>query len=176
MYLGSSNDRCYALQILVTSTNMSSNQALIEMRGKYLLATGDRKNVPSPGQHVFFYSMQHEGIEIIIDCKTYGNDARFVRRSCKPNAVVRFVTLTLYFILNYILISIRIFHPGESRNSKISWSVICFSQSISCYNLGLHQHYKSLASESWFYNLTLGSIRDQCTCMDCTTLISIGEY
>uniref|UniRef100_A0A8D9AC95 Histone-lysine N-methyltransferase 2E n=1 Tax=Cacopsylla melanoneura TaxID=428564 RepID=A0A8D9AC95_9HEMI len=76
-------------KILVTSTNMSSNQALIEMRGKYLLATGDRKNVPSPGQHVFFYAMLHEGIDIIIDCKTYGNDARFVRRSCKPNAVMK---------------------------------------------------------------------------------------
>ncbi|KAL1464272.1 hypothetical protein WDU94_003934 [Cyamophila willieti] len=76
-------------KILVTSTNMSSNQALIEMRGKYLLATGDRKNVPSPGQHVFFYAMLHESIDIIIDCKTYGNDARFVRRSCKPNAVMK---------------------------------------------------------------------------------------
>ncbi|KAI5754809.1 hypothetical protein M8J77_011690 [Diaphorina citri] len=76
-------------KILVTSTNMSTNQALIEMRGKYLLATGDRKNVPSPGQHVFFYTMQHEGIDIVIDCKTYGNDARFVRRSCKPNALMK---------------------------------------------------------------------------------------
>jgi hypothetical protein len=28
-------------------------------------------------------------LQVCVDARTYGNDARFVRRSCKPNAEVR---------------------------------------------------------------------------------------
>lgn len=93
-HLCSSTQKCRAsllssgTKILVTSSHMSANQALIEMRGKYLLADGN-KNVPSPGSHVFYYAMQNEGLDIIVDSRTYGNDARFVRRSCTPNATMK---------------------------------------------------------------------------------------
>lgn len=42
--------------------------------------------------YVFYYKLPlpKQDIEICVDCRSYGNFARFVRRSCKPNAEVSF--------------------------------------------------------------------------------------
>ncbi|XP_037935353.1 uncharacterized protein LOC119669506 isoform X2 [Teleopsis dalmanni] len=59
----------------------------------------------TPGPFVFFYHLpnvedhtiegstltQLQGQKICIDCRTYGNEARFVRRSCRPNAKVQHI-------------------------------------------------------------------------------------
>lgn len=47
-----------------------------------------KKNRPPPGPFLFFYRLPKEGSEVCVDTRTYGNDARFVRRSCSPNAEV----------------------------------------------------------------------------------------
>ena len=44
---------------------------------------------------MLFYSKFNE-VEMCVDARTFGNDARFIRRSCTPNAVVR--TMFLFFI------------------------------------------------------------------------------
>lgn len=36
---------------------------------------------------VFFYGPVFE-LDLVVDATDYGNDARFIRRSCLPNAVV----------------------------------------------------------------------------------------
>jgi len=41
-----------------------------------------------PYPFVLFYS-KFNGVEMCVDARTFGNDARFIRRSCTPNAEVR---------------------------------------------------------------------------------------
>lgn len=36
---------------------------------------------------MLFYS-KFNGVEMCVDARTFGNDARFIRRSCTPNAEV----------------------------------------------------------------------------------------
>uniref|UniRef100_A0A8C6YXC5 SET domain containing 5 n=1 Tax=Nothoprocta perdicaria TaxID=30464 RepID=A0A8C6YXC5_NOTPE len=43
-----------------------------------------------PYPFVLFYS-KFNGVEMCVDARTFGNDARFIRRSCTPNAEVRHV-------------------------------------------------------------------------------------
>ncbi len=40
---------------------------------------------------MFFHQVPKNGMCICIDSRKYGNDARFVRRSCVPNAEIRHV-------------------------------------------------------------------------------------
>ena len=61
-----------------------------------------RPQTQRPGPFVFFYRLPRDGPEVCVDTRTYGNDARFVRRSCKPNAEVKHCiekgTLHLYIV------------------------------------------------------------------------------
>lgn len=85
------------------------NTPVVELRGKYMLSTQHRPSHPQgrqhaqrPGPFVFFYRLPRDGTEVCVDTRTYGNDARFVRRSCKPNAEVKHCiekgTLHLYIV------------------------------------------------------------------------------
>lgn len=86
------------------------NTPIVELRGKYMLSTqhrlqytqSGRQHVQRPGPFVFFYRLPRDGTEVCVDTRTYGNDARFVRRSCKPNAEVKHCiekgTLHLYIV------------------------------------------------------------------------------
>lgn len=85
------------------------NTPVVELRGKYMLSTQHRPSYPQgrqhtqrPGPFVFFYRLPRDGTEVCVDTRTYGNDARFVRRSCKPNAEVKHCiekgTLHLYIV------------------------------------------------------------------------------
>lgn len=73
------------------------NTPVLELRGKYMLSIQykpfckiqNRESPQRPGPYVFFYQLQGDGIEICVDTRTYGNDARYVRRSCKPNAELK---------------------------------------------------------------------------------------
>lgn len=47
-----------------------------------------RPAAPPPGPHIFHYKLPRDNTEVCVDARTYGNDARFVRRSCKSNAEV----------------------------------------------------------------------------------------
>lgn len=84
-------------KILVTTCSLAANQPIIELRGKYMLSHQHRalsaRNTPPPGPFLFFHRLPlpalREATEVCVDCRTYGNDARFVRRSCKPNSEVR---------------------------------------------------------------------------------------
>lgn len=92
-------------KILISTREIAPSNPVIEIRGKYMLssqfkstqqqqpnnsptsANGTRNfSKMNPGPFLFFYRMPNDGPEICVDTRTYGNEARFVRRSCRPNA------------------------------------------------------------------------------------------
>ncbi|XP_076041232.1 SET domain-containing protein upSET isoform X2 [Oratosquilla oratoria] len=83
----------YDKKIVVAVEKMVSNTAVIEYRGKYLLASQFQAQQPLLAQKfmpfMLFYRMPKERLTVCVDARTYGNDARFIRRSCTPNAEIR---------------------------------------------------------------------------------------
>ena len=86
------------IKSLVGTTNLAPNTPIIELRGKYMLSTQHRtpNHVSSlttrqqrPGPFLFFYRLQKDNTEVCVDTRTYGNIARFIRRSCLPNAELK---------------------------------------------------------------------------------------
>ncbi|MBN3272206.1 KMT2E methyltransferase, partial [Polyodon spathula] len=80
-------------KILKAAKDLPPDTLIIEYRGKFMLrqqfeANGYFFNRPYP--FVLFYSKFH-GLEMCVDARTFGNEARFIRRSCVPNAEVRHV-------------------------------------------------------------------------------------
>lgn len=103
------------IKIVMSTTTLPTNSAVIELRGKYMLSTQHRQVPPGPtglltrqhsqqrpGPFLFFYRLPKDGTEVCVDTRTYGNDARFIRRSCRPNAELRHCvekgTLHLYVV------------------------------------------------------------------------------
>lgn len=95
------------LKILATTAYIPANQAIIEVRGKYMLPKGGI--TPSGNnnkqQYIFHHRINGPGSEVTevqVDATTYGNDARFIRSSCTPNAEIRHCiekgTLHLYIV------------------------------------------------------------------------------
>lgn len=66
--------------------------AIIEYQGKYTLKSQWSSVQIPPGlpylPFVLQYNMEKEGLGVCVDARTYGNDARFARRSQKNNAEV----------------------------------------------------------------------------------------
>lgn len=89
------------LKYLVSTAFLASNTPVVELRGKYMLSTQHRnsgnggalttrQHAQRPGPFLFFYRLNsRDNTEVCVDTRTYGNSARFVRRSCKPNAELR---------------------------------------------------------------------------------------
>lgn len=50
-----------------------------------------------PYPFVLFYS-KFDGLEMCVDARSFGNEARFIRRSCTPNSEVR-NALNFYIVL-----------------------------------------------------------------------------
>lgn len=81
-------------KILIATKDLKENMPVIELRGKYMLSNQHRPQLQNsaragsqkPGPFVFFYRLPKDNTQICIDTRTYGNEARFARRSCKPNA------------------------------------------------------------------------------------------
>ncbi|KAI4460800.1 upset isoform a [Holotrichia oblita] len=86
------------VKCLVATMHMSPETPIIELRGKYMLSTQHRTSShlsslttrqQRPGPFLFFYRLHKDSTEVCVDTRTYGNIARFVRRSCQPNAELR---------------------------------------------------------------------------------------
>ncbi|XP_036375947.1 inactive histone-lysine N-methyltransferase 2E-like isoform X1 [Megalops cyprinoides] len=82
--------------------DLSPDSLIMEYRGKFMLRQQFEANgffFKRPYPFVLFYSNFH-GLEVCVDARSFGNEARFIRRSCTPNAEVRHViedgTLHLY--------------------------------------------------------------------------------
>lgn len=80
-------------KILRAARDLPANALVIEYRGKVMLRQQFEVNghfFKKPYPFVLFYS-KINGLEMCVDARTFGNDARFIRRSCTPNAEVRHV-------------------------------------------------------------------------------------
>lgn len=85
------------VKCLVSTASLAPGVPVIELRGKYMLSVQHRTaysgNLTTrqqrPGPFLFFYQMQKDNTEVCVDTRTYGNIARFVRRSCQPNAELK---------------------------------------------------------------------------------------
>ncbi|XP_076266838.1 SET domain-containing protein upSET isoform X1 [Rhynchophorus ferrugineus] len=86
------------IKYLVSTAQLSPDTPVIELRGKYMLSTqhrhaggsfATRQHTQRPGPFLFFYKLQKDNTEVCVDTRTYGNSARFIRRSCRPNAELR---------------------------------------------------------------------------------------
>ncbi|XP_031794577.1 inactive histone-lysine N-methyltransferase 2E isoform X2 [Sarcophilus harrisii] len=89
-------------KILKSAKDLPPDALIIEYRGKFMLREQFEANgyfFKRPYPFVLFYSKFH-GLEMCVDARTFGNEARFIRRSCTPNAEVRHViedgTIHLY--------------------------------------------------------------------------------
>ncbi|XP_060528091.1 uncharacterized protein LOC132703064 [Cylas formicarius] len=86
------------MRYLMSTARLAPNVPVIELRGKYMLSNqhrnscgplNTRQHTQRPGPFLFFYRLQKDNTEICVDTRTYGNDARFIRRSCRPNTELR---------------------------------------------------------------------------------------
>ncbi|XP_066554450.1 histone-lysine N-methyltransferase SETD5 isoform X1 [Amia ocellicauda] len=78
-------------KILRAARDLVPDTLIIEYRGKVMLKQQFEVNghfFKKPYPFVLFYSKFND-VEICVDARTFGNDARFIRRSCTPNAEVR---------------------------------------------------------------------------------------
>ncbi|XP_055588708.1 uncharacterized protein LOC129741032 isoform X2 [Uranotaenia lowii] len=89
-------------KILISTGDIGPSTPIIEIRGKYMIssqhkplqslfnmaANGKLANNKNAGPFLFLYQVPNGGIELCVDTRTYGNDARFIRRSCRPNAEI----------------------------------------------------------------------------------------
>ncbi|KAM8973535.1 inactive histone-lysine N-methyltransferase 2E isoform 2-T2 [Pelodytes ibericus] len=89
-------------KILKAAKDLLPETLIIEYRGKFMLREQFEANgyfFKRPYPYVLFYSKFH-GLEMCVDARTFGNEARFIRRSCTPNAEVRHIieegTIHLY--------------------------------------------------------------------------------
>lgn len=127
------------LKILVTTAFIPSNQAIIEVRGKYMLAKG-AVTQGNGKQFIFHHRLNGPGSEVTevqVDATTYGNDARFIRSSCNPNAEIRHCiekgTLHLYIVSTVPIeakTEITLPHRPGSTNCASGEKCILSSQSV----------------------------------------------
>ncbi|KAI1882266.1 hypothetical protein AGOR_G00248910 [Albula goreensis] len=89
-------------KILRAVCDLPTDALIMEYRGKFMLRQQFEANgyfFKRPYPFVLFYSKLH-GLEVCVDARSFGNEARFIRRSCTPNAEVRHAiedgTLHLY--------------------------------------------------------------------------------
>ncbi|XP_075526869.1 uncharacterized protein LOC142558600 isoform X4 [Dermacentor variabilis] len=79
---------------LVTTRTVPAQQPLLEVRGKFLSASQFRLQNPVFQKRLYpcvlFYKGWADNEDgVCVDARVYGNEARFVRRSCRPSARVR---------------------------------------------------------------------------------------
>uniref|UniRef100_A0A8C9R096 Lysine (K)-specific methyltransferase 2E n=1 Tax=Scleropages formosus TaxID=113540 RepID=A0A8C9R096_SCLFO len=80
-------------RILKAVRDLAPDSLIIEYRGKFMLRQQFEANgyfCRRPYPFVLFYS-KFQGLEMCVDARSFGNEARFIRRSCTPNAEVRHV-------------------------------------------------------------------------------------
>ncbi|XP_038132587.1 histone-lysine N-methyltransferase SETD5 isoform X1 [Cyprinodon tularosa] len=78
-------------KILRAARNLEPDMLIIEYRGKVMLRQQFEINghfFKKPYPFVLFYSKFND-VDMCVDARTFGNNARFIRRSCTPNAEVR---------------------------------------------------------------------------------------
>jgi hypothetical protein len=89
--------------------HVQENRYLMEVIGKVIEKAGYKKNESNLYStlftalpHVFF----HPTLDLCVDARYYGNDARFVRRSCHPNAELKTIIIPSQDTLEFVHLGI----------------------------------------------------------------------
>ncbi|KAJ1161270.1 hypothetical protein NDU88_001757 [Pleurodeles waltl] len=128
-------------KILKAAKDLPPDTLVIEYRGMFMLREQFEANgyfFKRPYPFVLFYSKFH-GLEMCVDARNFGNEARFVRRSCTPNCEVRHViedtTIHLYI---YSILSIpkgteiTIAFDFDYENCKYEVDCACLRENPDC--------------------------------------------
>ncbi|XP_058153109.1 inactive histone-lysine N-methyltransferase 2E isoform X2 [Dasypus novemcinctus] len=128
-------------KILKSSKDLPPDALIIEYRGKFMLREQFEANgyfFKRPYPFVLFYSKFH-GLEMCVDARTFGNEARFIRRSCTPNAEVRHeiedgtIHLYIYSIQNIPKgTEITIAFDFDYGNCKYKVDCACLKENPEC--------------------------------------------
>ncbi|XP_064486955.1 inactive histone-lysine N-methyltransferase 2E-like isoform X2 [Ornithodoros turicata] len=126
---------------LVATCFVPAQQPIIEFRGKFLSAQQFHEQNPVFNKrlypYVLFYKPNKEE-HVCVDAREYGNEARFVRRSCSPNAEVQHIIQD--GLLHLFLVSLRdirreeeITVPFDFNYRECIHSVTCACGSDDCH-------------------------------------------
>ncbi|XP_078536618.1 inactive histone-lysine N-methyltransferase 2E isoform X2 [Lissotriton helveticus] len=128
-------------KILKAAKDLPPDTLVIEYRGMFMLREQFEANgyfFKRPYPFVLFYSKFH-GLEMCVDARSFGNEARFIRRSCSPNCEVRHViedtTIHLYI---YSILSIpkgteiTIAFDFDYGNCKYKVDCACLRENPDC--------------------------------------------
>ncbi|KAK6177365.1 hypothetical protein SNE40_015481 [Patella caerulea] len=99
--------------IIEAKENILPGLAVLEYKGKVMLRQHFVENnlfFKKAHPHVLFYS-KFEDIDLCIDSSCYGNKARYIRRSCSPNAEVRH--LVEHGRIHFVIFSKKEIEKGE---------------------------------------------------------------
>lgn len=101
---------------LLTTRAVPAEQLLLEVRGKFLSASQFRLQNPVFQKRLYPCVLFYKGWAgdedgVCVDARIYGNEARFVRRSCRPTA--RVVHTLQGGLLQLYLVADRDLAPGE---------------------------------------------------------------
>ncbi|GFO43966.1 histone-lysine N-methyltransferase mll5 [Plakobranchus ocellatus] len=118
-----------------------AGQAIIEYKGKVMLRHDyDKEHAfvncfKKLQPFVLFYSQLE--VDLCVDARTYGNEARFVRRSCTPNAEVKHILSQgkLYFVIlskKDIMCGFEITIPFDYNYQDCSYCVECACKKNNC--------------------------------------------
>ncbi|NWR18052.1 KMT2E methyltransferase, partial [Emberiza fucata] len=128
-------------KILKAAKDLPPDALIIEYRGKFMLREQFEANgyfFKRPYPFVLFYSKFH-GLEMCVDARTFGNEARFIRRSCTPNAEVRHViedgTIHLYIYSIHNIpkgAEITIAFDFDYGNCKYKVDCACLKENPEC--------------------------------------------
>ncbi|NXI38148.1 KMT2E methyltransferase, partial [Galbula dea] len=128
-------------KILKAAKDLPPDALIIEYRGKFMLREQFEANgyfFKRPYPFVLFYSKFH-GLEMCVDARTFGNEARFIRRSCTPNAEVRHViedgTVHLYIYSIHNIpkgAEITIAFDFDYGNCKYKVDCACLKENPEC--------------------------------------------
>ncbi|KAF4793910.1 histone-lysine N-methyltransferase 2E [Turdus rufiventris] len=128
-------------KILKAAKDLPPDALIIEYRGKFMLREQFEANgyfFKRPYPFVLFYSKFH-GLEMCVDARTFGNEARFIRRSCTPNAEVRHViedgTIHLYIYSIHNIpkgTEITIAFDFDYGNCKYKVDCACLKENPEC--------------------------------------------
>ncbi|XP_018421941.1 PREDICTED: histone-lysine N-methyltransferase 2E isoform X2 [Nanorana parkeri] len=128
-------------KILKAAKDLLPETLIIEYRGKFMLRDQFEANgyfFKRPYPFVLFYSKFH-GLEMCVDARTFGNEARFIRRSCTPNAEVRHIIedgtihLYIYSIANIPKgAEVTIAFDFDYANCKYKVDCACLKDDLEC--------------------------------------------
>ncbi|XP_067684925.1 inactive histone-lysine N-methyltransferase 2E-like isoform X1 [Haliotis asinina] len=123
---------------LVAKELIPQGQAVIEFKGTVMLREHLNTESVMKKLHPFvlFYS-KFEDLDLCVDASAYGGDARFIRRSCTPNAEVQHVIEKGN--IQFIVISKKdipkggeITIPFDYNYKECSFNVECTCQKVTC--------------------------------------------